>query len=203
MTASNLERHSQAFEKLFDALRGETLALHLRWKLYRHLYAGPKEDIVLLNNSAPSIFAVLQSLLFEDCVLRICRITDPASRGAYEYLSVHQLAESLGTVDAADFGCDLQPMLRDLEAACSKMRILRNRQIAHADLDQALRITAEPLPGIAIEDVNVALHLLSKLLNRLEVSLRRSRTFYGDVLIPTDDDAERLLSLLRQGTINS
>jgi hypothetical protein len=190
-----------ACEKLFESLRGETLDLHLRWKLYRHLYAGPKEDIVLLNKSAPTIFAILQSLLFYDCVLRICRITDPPSRGTYEYLSVHQLAESLGNVDAVSLGCDLQPMLRDLEVACSKMRTLRNRQIAHADLNQALRITAEPLPGISIEDVNVALRLLSKLLNSVEVPLRRSRTFYGDVLLPNDDDAERLLSLLRQGNV--
>ncbi len=107
-------------EKLFESLRGETLDLHLRWKLYRHLYAGPKEDIVLLNKSAPSIFAILQSLLLEDCVLRICRITDPPSRGAYEYLSVHQLAESLRKFDAASLGCDLQPMLRELEVACSE-----------------------------------------------------------------------------------
>jgi hypothetical protein len=188
----------QMCAKLFDSLREETLDLHMRWKLYRHLYAGPKEDIVLLNRSAPSIFGILQSLLFDDCVLRICRITDPASRGNYEYLSVYQLVESLGNVDAEILGCDLQAILRDLETACSKMRTLRNRRIAHADLKQALWIAAEPLPGVSIEDVDVAVRLLSKLLNTVEVPFRRSRTFYGDVLIPIDDDAERLLSLLRQ-----
>ncbi len=188
-----------ACSELFDSLREETLDLHLRWKLYRHLYAGPKEDIVLLNRSAPSIFAILQSLLFDDCVLRICRITDSNSRGSYEYLSVYQLAELLGNAHVASLGCDLRPMLRDLETACSKMRTLRNRQIAHADLKQALRITAEPLPGISIDDVNVALRLLSEFLNGIEVPLRRVRTFYGDVLLSIDSDAEQLLSLLRQG----
>ena len=93
--------------KLFDSLRGETIDLHLRWKLYRHLYAGPKEDVVLLNRSAPSVFAILQSLLFDDCVLRICRITDPNSRGAYEYLSVYQLAESIRNAAAENLVRDL------------------------------------------------------------------------------------------------
>jgi hypothetical protein len=95
-------------------------------------------------------------------------------------------------------GRDLQPILRDLEVACSKMRMFRNAWIAHADLKQALRIAEEPLPGISIEDVNAALRLLSKLLNSVEVPLRRSRTFYGDILLPVDDDAERLLALLRR-----
>jgi hypothetical protein len=187
--------------KLFDTLRAEMLDLNLRWKLYRHLYAGPKEDIVVLNRSAPSIFGVLQSLLFDDCVLRICKITDPRSRGTYEYLSVYQLVESLENTDAADLVVDVQPVLRDLEAACSNMRTLRNTRIAHADLRRALRITEEPLAGVSIEDVNVALRLIAKLMNSVEAPLRRSRTSYGDVLLPVDEDAERLLSLLRQANV--
>jgi len=187
-----------ASTKLFDSLRGEAIDLHLRWKLYRHLYAGPKEDVVLLNRSAPSLFAILQSLLFDDCVLRICRITDPNSRGGYEYLSVYQLAESIRSASAENLVRDLEPALEQLEAACSKMRTLRNARIAHADLKQALQIAPEPLPGISIGDVNTALRLLEKLLNVVEAMLRRSRTFYGDVLLPVDDDVDRLLSLLRK-----
>lgn len=188
---------NDAAAKLFDSLRGETIDLHLRWKLYRHLYAGPKEDVVLLNRSASSVFAILQSLLFDDCVLRICRITDPNSRGAYEYHSVYQLAESIRSAASENMVGDLAPALKELEAACSKMRTLRNAQIAHADLKHSLQIASEPLPGISIDDVNTALHLLAKLLNRVEAPLRRSRTFYGDVLLPADDDVDRLLSLLR------
>ena len=78
------------------------------------------------------------------------------------------------------------------------MRTLRNARIAHADLKHALQIAPEPLPGISIEDVNTALRLLAKLLNSVEAPLRRSRTFYGDVLLPVDDDVDRLLSLLRK-----
>jgi AbiU2 len=186
------------YAKLFDSLRAEAIDLHLRWKLYRHLYAGPKEDIVALSSTAPSIFAILQSLLFEDCVLRICRITDPNSRGSYEYISVFQLAESLRKAAVPNLDLDLQPVLRDLEAACSKMRTLRNVRIAHSDLKQALQIAADPMPGVSVEDVNSALGLFSKLLNSVEIPLRRTCTFHGDVLLPIDGDANRLLALLRQ-----
>ncbi|MBK9132043.1 MAG: hypothetical protein IPM20_10485 [Gammaproteobacteria bacterium] len=187
-----------AFTKLFESLRGEAIDLHIRWKLYRHLYAGSKEEVVLLNRSAPSVFAILQSLLFDDCVLRICRITDPHSRGPYEYLSVYQLAEPIRSAAVENLVPNLEPYLKELEAACSKMRTLRNARIAHADLKHALQIAPEPLPGISLEDVNTALSLLAKLLNSVEAPLRKSKTFYGDVLVPIDDDVDRLFALLRK-----
>lgn len=187
--------------KLYSSLREETIDLHFRWKLYRHLYAGSNEDLFLLNSCAPSIFGILQSLLFGDCVLRICRITDPNSRGKYENLSVFRLAESISNISAEHLECDLPQLLKDMDTACSKMRDLRNRKIAHTDLKQALQIAAEPLPEISIEDINATLRLLSKFLNNVAAPLRQPHTYYSDVLVPKGDDAERLLSLLRQANI--
>ena len=183
--------------RLFDSLRDEAITLHVGWKLYRRLYAGSSEDVVLLNKSGSSIFRMLQFLLFDDCLLRLCRLTDPASSGPYKYRSIRQLVSALRDVDASIFECDLGVAVRELEAACSEIRTLRNARIAHSDLEHSLEISASPLPGISIKDVDHALRLLSKLLNHIEVPMRRSRTYYGDILVPVDADSERLLSLLR------
>ena len=183
--------------QLFDSLREEVIALHVRWKLYRHLYAGAKEDVILLNKSGPSVFGMLQSLLFDDCLLRVCRLTDPASAGPFKYRSVRQLVDALRNLDASSFECDLDAALKELQGSCSGIRTLRNARIAHADLEHSLRVSESPLPGVSINDVDLVLRLLSSLLNHVEMPLRRSRTYYGDALVPIDADAELLLSLLR------
>jgi hypothetical protein len=183
---------------LFDSLREEVIELHVRWKLYRLLYAGAKEDVILLKSSGSSVFGLLQSLLFDDCLLRVCRLTDPATAGRYTYRSVRRLVNVLLDHGASVFECDLDADLKELESACSEIRTLRNTRIAHADLEHSLEIAESPLPGVSIEDVNRILGQLSRLLNHVEIPLRRSRTFYGDALVPIDVDAERLFSLLRQ-----
>jgi len=184
---------------LFDALKHEVTDLHLRWTIYRQLYANSEEAINLLNASGSNVFYLLQFLLLDDCALRLSKLTDPASQGRFENLSVLKLAESV-TASDKEFPLDkAKVFLAELSERCDKFRALRNKRIAHADLAHALKIADAPLPGISREDVDRALESLRNLLNFVEYHYFSSQTLYAEVIIPCNADGNKLLSVLRAG----
>jgi hypothetical protein len=183
--------------RLFDALRHDVTDLHLRWTIYRQLYANSEEAINLLNASGSNVFYLLQLLLLDDCALRLSKLTDPASQGRFENLSVLKLVESV-TASDKEFPLDkAEALLHELCERCEKFRALRNKRIAHADLAHALKIAGAPLPGISREDVEHAIESLRNLLNFVEYHYFSSQTLYGELIIPYDADGNKLLSVLR------
>ncbi len=188
---------TQTILPIFDSLRSEAITLNMQWKLYRSLFAGPSEERIIMNLCAPSVFGLFQSLLFDDCIMRLCRLTDPPAKGKYEYLSIRQLVDEESTGGTAQLWPDLPKLLDQLDLACQPLRIHRNIRIAHSDLTQVTSVTTEPLPDISIQSFNSALKLLSKGLNCVEAPLRRSTTFYSDVLVTFDEDTIHLMQALR------
>jgi hypothetical protein len=83
----------------------------------------------LLNDTAPSFFALTQSLLIGDAIQLLCRITDPAYHGSDAHLSVKYLSEH---VPAA-------PPTSPIDSTMAPLRRIRNNWISHADLAKALR----------------------------------------------------------------
>lgn len=192
---------NETCRRLFDALKHEVTNLHLRWTIYKQLYANSEEAINLLNASGSNVFYLLQFLLLDDCALRLSKLTDPASRGRYENLSVLKLLEA-ATASDKEFPFDkAKVLITQLSDRCEKFRSLRNKRIAHADLHQALKIADEPLPGISREDVELALESLRNLLNFVEYHYLRSQTLYAEIIIPHNADGNKLLSVLRAGHV--
>lgn len=185
---------------IFDCVREEAVAIHLRWKLYGQLYVQSKEDVLLLSSCGGNVFGILQELLLDDCILRICRLTDRLSKGSQKHRSVSQLVHSLEKLNSPLFAPTILQQQAELDRACSRLRKVRNARIAHADLGHSLNVSEDPLPDISVDDVNKALELLSSLLNSIEEPFRRSHTNYFDALLERGGDAERLLSLLRTKT---
>jgi len=50
--------------------------LHLKWKHYRSLFGTSQERIDLLDRAAPALFRWLETIMRNDVVLAITRITD-------------------------------------------------------------------------------------------------------------------------------
>ena len=184
---------------LFDALKHEVTDLHLRWMIYRQLYATSETAIDLLNRSGSNVFYLLQFLLLDDCALRLSKLTDPPSQGRFENLSVRKLIDTLGESDENLLKGELKSLVEELNARCKKFRALRNKRIAHADLDHALQIAADPLPGISREDVERALESLRNTMNKIEYHYFQSQTLYAEVIIPYDSDGNKLLKILGAG----
>ena len=83
----------------------------------------------LLNETAPSFFALTQSLLIGDAIQLLCRITDPAYHGSDAHMSVKYLSEHV----------PIAPPTAAIDTAMAPLRHIRNNWISHADLTKTLR----------------------------------------------------------------
>jgi hypothetical protein len=76
---------------LYHALYEEVTWLHAKWQQYRALFAESPERIDLLNKVAGFFFQVIQDVLWEDVVLHIARLTDPARSAGKDNLTLLRL----------------------------------------------------------------------------------------------------------------
>jgi len=184
--------------QLFDALRDETLALYVRWKPYRSLYTGAPPDIDLLNTSGATLFAVLQAVIFDDLVLRLCKLTEPVGT-SYENLSIHRLRAALEAHDPEFVAHQLEKRLANLDVHCRPLRTVRNKRIAHVDLQHALRVKTDPVAGLTRGGIERVVRMLDSILNLVEERYRHTHTYYDAILVPLSADGERLTEILRRG----
>jgi hypothetical protein len=63
----------------------------------------------------------------------------------------------------------------------------------------ALGQSSELLQPLDRRDVEQPIRMLAAALNVVETHYRRSRTFYGDILMPLSEDGQALTELLRRG----
>ena len=127
--------------------------MHIKWGQYRQLFAQSQRRVDLINQAAGHFFRILQDALFEDIILHLARLTDPAQSGhkhkSQDNLSLWRLQmlvpETL-SVEVAD-------LVQEALAACSAPRVWRNKRLAHRDLTVALATADDPLSGISRGDV--------------------------------------------------
>jgi len=121
-------------------LRKEVDWLHDKWSMFRELFSKSPERLDLLNTVASNFFYSLHKLLFEDAMLHLCRLTDPAETRIRvgKKITVRKNLTVMGLADAisdpvlkARVGTDAKHAKKDCEFA----RELRNQQLAHTDLE--------------------------------------------------------------------
>jgi len=176
---------------LYDSLNHELIWVHAKWQVYRQIFASSQEDFDLLNRSAPFFFRVLQQTLFEDVLVSICRLTDPAHTGEKQNRSLAQLLERLEPVAPAPLFADLSAGLVEIGRGSAAFREWRNRRIAHSDLSTALQVTEDVLPGISRADIETVLSGMRDFMNAVSALYFDSETAYdhfiavsgGDVLL--------------------
>ena len=66
-------------QNLFEALNKEVTGLHTIWELYIQFYGTSDENFEIMNASAPQFFAILQSILFNELVMILNRLTEKAT----------------------------------------------------------------------------------------------------------------------------
>src|SRR4051812_48511545 len=80
----------------FYTIQNDLVWLHLKWRQFRELFGTKPERLELLNESAGGLFGVVQDVLWDDTLLSICRLTDPAGKGDRMRLSISRLAPMIG-----------------------------------------------------------------------------------------------------------
>lgn len=152
--------------KLQKALSDEILILHFKWHIFCTLYVD-EETVVLLNESDPVFFSVHQSILLDDIILTISRLTDPPGTGNRENLTLERLAEGYISTFPR-LRTDLEELLALVKANCEFARVNRNRRVAHTDLQTYLQQPLTLLPVINREKIEEALLSVRSFMDRVE-----------------------------------
>jgi hypothetical protein len=183
---------------IFNALYHDVLWLHMRWNQYRLLYGEKPERIDMLNEAAPVFFRLLQDTLWEQTLLDISRLNDPAQQGKngkYLNLSLEQLAQSFPS-DSPLKAITIE-RLRDVRNAAAFAVDWRNRRIAHRELNLALQRPVRPLtPGSRLK-VEMALSRIDDLMNEINKHYLDSTIIFAGM--DMQGDATQLLYRLRDG----
>lgn len=156
----------------FELWRGWSSAVVRRneyWALYGNL-----DNVNLLNRLAGHFFGVLQTILWDDLLLCITRLTDPARTGPNENLSIARLANFCRDQELRE---KVEDGIEQATVAARFARDWRNRRISHTDLNQVLQADKDPLADATIEKVTAALDAVHNVLNIISMQLRDTEIF--------------------------
>ena len=168
---------------VFHGLDRELLWVQVKWEEYKALFATSPESVEVLNTLAPFFWWNVQTVMWEDVLLHICRLTDPPKKR----LTVKQLPNLCP--DDERVREELEKRIADAVHATRFARDWRNRRIAHRDLETALgqrqgnRGRAKPLATATRLDVEQALRSTNAVLNVIRRRLLGEGTAVGDAVI--------------------
>ena len=163
---------------VFHGLDRELLWMQVKWEEYKALFATSPESVEVLNTLAPFFWWNVQTVMWEDVLLHICRLTDPPKKR----LTVKQLPHLFP--DDERVREELEKRIADAVRATRFARDWRNRHIAHRDLETALgRGRAKPLATATRLDVEQALRSTNAVLNVIRRRLLGEGTAVGDAII--------------------
>ncbi len=131
-------------------IMSDMIWLHIRWKLYRQLFGTSPERIDLLNRFGGFLVNNVQTVMWEDVTLRICRLMDPAKKKKYTHQN-RSLKQLVNLMDQSEPGASSTVVTRGMDGTpgtetldnalvrakdlCAPFRERRNRVIAHADAE--------------------------------------------------------------------
>jgi hypothetical protein len=180
--------------EIFHELRTSVVHLHVNWRSHRSLFRTSRERIEVLNWAASGFFALLDGILLDAVMLAIARLTDPPKSAGKYNACLARLIEMLEPSAEKAFADGLQSKLEQLQEHCEPVRQIRNRVLAHRDLDTVLQYHPDPLPGISQAYIDKVLEEIGQLLGDIEKHFRGSPTEYRYVISP--GDAESLILAL-------
>ena len=154
----------------------EVTWLHVRWSIHRELFGYSPERFELLRTAAPFFFYVLQGSLWEDLILGIARLVDPARSSGKDTLSVRALPV---LVEEPRARAVVQQAVDASLPCCEFTREWRNRRLAHRELEVALGGGRADLPQADVARVEQALASLSEVLNSTAIVHGMSPTIYS------------------------
>lgn len=176
---------------VYAALSWELVRLHAKWGEYRKLYAHSPERIELLNGTAAFFFGVVQDVLWDDVILGLARITDKPVTSKKQNLTIQRLASMLPEPEMA---IQVKELVDVAVAKAASIKPWRDKRLAHNDLDLALEVSSELLPGISRQYIEDALEAVAAVLNHIQRHYYDTETAYNAFHAPTG--AETLMGYL-------
>ena len=184
--------------ELWTLFYQEVIWLHARWKIYRQLYTTSEIRVQLLNEAAPVLSSLLQNALGDEVQLGLSKLADPVTNGKNRNLTLETLLNEVEAADGRACAAELRDDLAAFRIMCKDITSRRNKYIAHYDRETVLRGQATAEPGASRKEIDEALQVVARFMNRIETRFRNSTTAY-DHIISDSGDGEALASIIRSG----
>ncbi len=177
--------------KLYLALENEYFWLRLKWQEYITMFASARR-VEILNAAAPAYFQMLQDALSDDILMHMARLTDRATMGSKQNLTLRSLPDAIPN--------DRAFLERLVETAVSKNAFAidwRNRRLAHRDLHLAMDEPVRPLSAATRDAIDSALDAFHEIFSRV-CSLVLDSHLESEI-VEAPGGAEALLYVIRDG----
>ena len=122
------------------------------------------DDIIELSEFMGIFYSRLRNLLWQDTILAISRLTDPAEQDDHKNVTVMWLPRICAntTLEA-----DIERLVRDVRRRVNAVRGWRNKVYAHSDLKRRLKPGAYQLPEVNLEKTEAALDAIGAPIGRV------------------------------------
>lgn len=188
-----------AIDEVFQPLRNEVLDIHMAWRLYRETFATTEERVNLLNRYAEVWFGYAQAAMYDDLVVSLFRLLDPASsRGkGRENLTLARLANVVEAHGQTDLANVIRAAKNYVEILLQPFADWRHKQVAHNDLSRMqARWQGNPTsPGPSTQTVEEALAGVRECMNSVDQYYQNNSTAYKSIFILRGDGEDLIKHL--------
>ncbi len=184
--------------ELFEVLNEEVTWLHTVWELYIQFYGTSDENYKIMNASAPQFFAILKTMLFNELVMILNRLTEKATTLGKANASLEKLIAQLDVVQDAKLISSLQQRLLRTRNNYNAFRIWRDKILSHNDFAIALQRESCDLPGITREEAEAAIHEIADFMNEFSIKKLIGEQVYKPFMF-AQGDGNALMQFLKRG----
>ena len=142
------------FGAVFNGLRNDWATGLVRFNEFRELFSKAQQVELLNSISGGGFIRDIQRILWDDLMLRVCRLTDPIQTAGKDNLTVKRLPDFCEEPELRE---EVQIRAKAAFEAARFARDWRNRRISHADLARAIEPNAEPLAPASLGQIEAAL----------------------------------------------
>ena len=136
--------------------------------------------------------------MFANIVLSVSKLTDPATMKDNKNISIGYMIKVISESGNVELSNELTDHLEELKVITKKFKTLRNKEIAHSDLDFERREKSIQMSPILATDIDVALDKISEIMNRVDNVYYGNTTFYNDVILSSKSNVYTLIKTLER-----
>jgi hypothetical protein len=184
-------------EPEFKQLHHDLVGLCGRWQIFKRLFTSGQPRLDVLAKMAPAFFGLMQTVLLEDVLSGIARITDKPQTFKSENLVLRQLLDGLDQAAHGALHTELSSKLATAETACDPIRRIRHKVLSHRDYNTALDPKANPLPQITPQTVEDALAAIADFMNSFQQPFTGTTIMYMETITGLGDAANLVRHLRR------
>lgn len=179
--------------ELFPVLWQEVVRLNAKWRLYDRLFAD-REAVHVLASADTHAFGSIQADMRDAIVLTLSRLLDRSQLGRNRNITLERLVNACEQFDAT-LTENLRSELDIIRDLCHPVTTVRNKTIAHSDLD--VELDSLEVSRHQTED---GIRVIIDLMNAVERHFTGTDTPYTSSGAST---GKRLLSCLKAGLASS